>query len=248
MGAGLPDWYRQGRLAGPLLLAATATGRPWRTAVYYYLLLLPLYEQLAIVFGIGGAVYSALPADALPSLPGLVVCRLAGLYSWAGEKMPWLSIHILLPLMLLAAIMIERLIEACIDLSWDVRLQGRASCYCARRNRCNWPLRQVSRRAAEVTQPQSQTDSPNPMLTVKTNWSMNRLQRSPRNPPAVLYFRPSDSYGARLAARFSVRIGRLPGAPLERLRRRRWRWRSSFRWFIAWSSLPMLNRRMVRTR
>jgi predicted membrane-bound mannosyltransferase len=47
-----------------------------------------------------------------------------GLYSWAGEKMPWLSIHILLPLMLLAAIMIERLIEACIDLSWDVRLQG----------------------------------------------------------------------------------------------------------------------------
>ncbi len=46
------------------------------------------------------------------------------LYSWAGEKMPWLSIHILLPLMLLAALMIERVIEACVDLSWNVREQG----------------------------------------------------------------------------------------------------------------------------
>src|SRR6185437_10845422 len=38
--------------------------------------------------------------------------------------MLWLSIHILLPLMLLAALMIERVIEACVDLSWNVREQG----------------------------------------------------------------------------------------------------------------------------
>src|SRR5690242_8614037 len=109
---GLYYWLQQQQVA--------RGGQP----VYYYILLLPLYEQLAIVFGIGGAVYSLFrPARFRLFLVWWFVVSM-GLYSWAGEKMPWLSIHILLPLMLLAAIMIERLIEACIDLSWDVRLQG----------------------------------------------------------------------------------------------------------------------------
>ena len=34
-----------------------------------------------------------------------------GLYSWAGEKMPWLSIHILLPLVLLAGVLFNRVYE-----------------------------------------------------------------------------------------------------------------------------------------
>jgi uncharacterized protein (TIGR03663 family) len=109
---GLYYWLQQQQVA--------RGGQP----VYYYILLLPLYEQLAIVFGIGGAVYSLFrPTRFRIFLVWWFVVSM-GLYSWAGEKMPWLSIHMLLPLMLLAAIMIERLIEACIDLSWDVRLQG----------------------------------------------------------------------------------------------------------------------------
>ncbi len=109
---GLYYWLQQQQIA--------RGGQP----IYYYMLLLPLYEQLAIVFGIGGAVYALFrPTRFRLFLVWWFVVSM-GLYSWAGEKMPWLSIHILLPLMLLAAIMIERLIEACIDLSWDVRLQG----------------------------------------------------------------------------------------------------------------------------
>src|SRR6185437_11162897 len=124
MGAGLPTRYRQGRLAGSLLLAEQQQVARGGQPFYYYILLLPLYEQLAIVFGIGGAVYSLFrPTRFRLFLVWWFVVSM-GLYSWAGEKMPWLSIHILLPLMLLAAIMIERLIEACIDLAWDVRLQG----------------------------------------------------------------------------------------------------------------------------
>ncbi|HEX6820377.1 MAG TPA: flippase activity-associated protein Agl23 [Ktedonobacterales bacterium] len=78
-------------------------GQPW----YYYLLLIPLYEQLAIVFGIAGAIYSLVrPTRFRLFLIWWFVGSLA-LYSWAGEKMPWLSIQILLPLMLLAAIAID---------------------------------------------------------------------------------------------------------------------------------------------
>jgi len=38
------------------------------------------------------------------------------LYSWAGEKMPWLSIHMTMPLMLLAAIGIEPAVRTVIDM------------------------------------------------------------------------------------------------------------------------------------
>jgi predicted membrane-bound mannosyltransferase len=109
---GLYYWLQQQQIA--------RGGQP----VYYYLLLLPLYEQLAIVFGLAGAVYSLFrPTRFRMFLVWWFVVSI-GLYSWAGEKMPWLSLHILLPLMLLAAVMIERVIAACVELSWDVREQG----------------------------------------------------------------------------------------------------------------------------
>ena len=109
---GLYYWLQQQQVA--------RGGQP----IYYYLLLLPLYEQLAIVFGLAGAVYSLFrPTGFRVFLVWWFVISM-GLYSWAGEKMPWLSIHILLPLMVLAAVMIEQVIAACINLSWDVREQG----------------------------------------------------------------------------------------------------------------------------
>ncbi|MGE5334213.1 MAG: flippase activity-associated protein Agl23, partial [Nitrososphaerota archaeon] len=109
---GLYYWVQQQQVA--------RGGQP----VYYYLLLLPLYEQLAIVFGLAGAVYSLFHATRFRMFLVWWFVLSMVLYSWAGEKMPWLSIHILLPLMLLAAVMIERVIAACIDLVWDVREYG----------------------------------------------------------------------------------------------------------------------------
>lgn len=109
---GLYYWLQQQQVA--------RGGQP----VYYYLLLLPLYEQLAIVFGLAGAVYSLFRATRFRIFLVWWFVISLGLYSWAGEKMPWLSIHILLPLMILAAVMVERVIAACINLSCDVREQG----------------------------------------------------------------------------------------------------------------------------
>jgi uncharacterized protein (TIGR03663 family) len=171
---GLYYWLQQQQVA--------RGGQP----VYYYLLLLPLYEQLAIVFGIGGAVYSLLrPTRFRLFLVWWFVVSL-GLYSWAGEKMPWLSIHILLPLMLLAAIMIERLIESCIDLSWDVRLQGARALLLR-------PAEQVQL----ATEASSNVSSPGDVASEQSQFSESNadgeseivtepLQRSPRNPPAFL--------------------------------------------------------------
>jgi uncharacterized protein (TIGR03663 family) len=109
---GLYYWLQQQQVA--------RGGQP----IYYYALLLPLYEQLAIIFGLAGAIYAFIrPTRFRLFLVWWFVISM-GLYSWAGEKMPWLSIHILLPLMLLAAIMIQRLLAACVELVWDVRMQG----------------------------------------------------------------------------------------------------------------------------
>jgi uncharacterized protein (TIGR03663 family) len=75
-------------------------GQPW----FYYLLVLPLYEQLAVVFGLAGLVYAFFRRSLVSTF--LVWWALVGLglYSWAGEKMPWLSIHVALPFILLAGL------------------------------------------------------------------------------------------------------------------------------------------------
>ncbi len=98
---GLYYWLQQQHVA--------RGGQPW----YYYLLLIPLYEQLAVVFGLAGIVYSFLrPTRFRLFLVWWFVGSLV-LYSWASEKMPWLAIHILLPLMLLAAIALDVVLKGC---------------------------------------------------------------------------------------------------------------------------------------
>lgn len=146
-------------------------GQPW----HYYLVLLPLYEYLPLVFGLMGTVYYALRhrrlrqtvADGVAaaaseqgglSLPA-VACALAGpqrpagaapvaevaergrggqapvgaaareqvpfvpmvfywavanlaIFSWGGEKMPWLAVHLTLPWILLAGWFAEHLLAA----------------------------------------------------------------------------------------------------------------------------------------
>jgi uncharacterized protein (TIGR03663 family) len=89
-------------------LAQQPVGRgdePW----YYYLVLLPAYEWPEIVAGAVGLIVVL----RRPTLLGLFLVwsfvLSMGIYSWAGEKMPWLLIHPLLPLLLLAGVGVQAL-------------------------------------------------------------------------------------------------------------------------------------------
>ncbi len=91
---GLYYWIQQQKVA--------RGGQP----IYYYFFIIPLYEQIAVVFGLIGIVYAlARPTRFRLFLVWWFVASVA-IYSWAGEKMPWLTIHMLLPLMLLAGLAI----------------------------------------------------------------------------------------------------------------------------------------------
>jgi uncharacterized protein (TIGR03663 family) len=76
---------------------------------YYYFVLLPAYELPALVLGVVGAVV----ALRRRSLLGLYLVWAAvlnlGLYAWTSEKMPWLVLHPLLPIILLAGIGVQSL-------------------------------------------------------------------------------------------------------------------------------------------
>lgn len=74
--------------------------QPW----FYYLLTLGLYEQIALLFGIAGAVLCVLRRSFFRTFLVWWAVMAYGMYSWAGEKMPWLTIHIALPLILLAGL------------------------------------------------------------------------------------------------------------------------------------------------
>ncbi|MDO8689758.1 MAG: TIGR03663 family protein, partial [Dehalococcoidia bacterium] len=68
--------------------------------VYYYLLLLSIYEFLPIALGTIATVYYLIRRDLFTSLLIYWAGAALVLYSVAGEKMPWLSLHIALPLIL----------------------------------------------------------------------------------------------------------------------------------------------------
>ena len=102
---GLYYWLEQQRVA--------RGGQPW----YYYLLLIPLYEQLVVVFGLAGLVYCLVRPTRFRIFAVWWFVASLFIYSWASEKMPWLSIHILLPLMLLAAIALERVMVGVVALA-----------------------------------------------------------------------------------------------------------------------------------
>src|SRR5258707_13031600 len=101
---GLYYWVQQQQVA--------RGNQPW----YYYLMLIPLYEQVGVVFGLIGIVRCiAKPTRFRLFLVYWFVGNLF-LYSWAAEKMPWLMIHITMPMLLLAAIGLEPAVVKCINL------------------------------------------------------------------------------------------------------------------------------------
>ena len=94
-------------------------GQPWQ----YYLVLMPLYEYLTLAFAIPGAIYFAWRRTLFSTF--LIYWAVAGLvlFSWAGEKMPWLVLHVALPFILLAGMTLGRLLPS---IPWRERLRDRA--------------------------------------------------------------------------------------------------------------------------
>src|SRR5581483_4109571 len=112
--AGLYYWLQQQQVA--------RGDQPW----YYYLLLIPLYEQVGLVFGLVGVVRCLMRPTRFRLF---LVYWFAGnlfIYSWAAEKMPWLTIHITMPMMLLAAIGLAPVVVTLVNLvkGWWSRRAG----------------------------------------------------------------------------------------------------------------------------
>ncbi len=107
-------------------------------AYYYALIQLPFYEFLPVVGSLIALFYGLRSAAAptvtkvkgeaavrsFPVLPMLAFWALTSLlgYSFAGERMPWLTVHIALPLILLAGWGIGRFLES---LDWRRMLETR---------------------------------------------------------------------------------------------------------------------------
>ncbi len=101
---GLYYWIQQQQVA--------RGGQPW----YYYLLLIPLYEQIGVVFGLIGVIRCIVQPTRFRLFIAYWFVGNLVLYSWAAEKMPWLSIHIIMPMLILAAIGLEPVVVTCVNL------------------------------------------------------------------------------------------------------------------------------------
>ena len=106
--------------------------QPW----YYYLVVLPMYDYLPLLMGLVAAIYvsvrsivrrvppSASDGSALfiPFVLWWTAVAWIG-FTVAGEKMPWLTVHLALPMILLSGWLIGRLMEG---IDWGRILECRA--------------------------------------------------------------------------------------------------------------------------
>ncbi|MEO8286312.1 MAG: glycosyltransferase family 39 protein [Chloroflexota bacterium] len=117
-------------------------GQPW----FYYMLLIPLYEPIAVFFSAAATIFFGVKgirgllrrreerydtgepgmglfnidrsvpfAKFSAFLPLFLIFWLAGvffIYSWAGEKMPWLMVHMVRPAILLASLFLGALLAS----------------------------------------------------------------------------------------------------------------------------------------
>ena len=82
-------------------------GQPW----YYYILLLSFYEFLPLIFAFIGAIYYTVRGNLFSRFLVYWAALSLIIYSLFGEKMPWLSLHIALPMILLGGNFIGRLFQ-----------------------------------------------------------------------------------------------------------------------------------------
>jgi uncharacterized protein (TIGR03663 family) len=78
---------------------------------YYYLMILPMYEFLPLVFGLVGLVFFAISRQLFTSFLIFWVVGSLIAFAMAGERMPWLTIHQAIPIILLAAKLLNDLFE-----------------------------------------------------------------------------------------------------------------------------------------
>ena len=79
--------------------ASERVNQPW----FYYLMFMGLYEPFALVFGAVALVRARGARHLLPFVLGVWIVVTWIVYSAAGEKAPWLVLHLLWPPMLLAS-------------------------------------------------------------------------------------------------------------------------------------------------
>jgi uncharacterized protein (TIGR03663 family) len=115
---GLYYWIQQQEVA--------RGGQPW----YYYLMLIPLYEQIGVVFGLAGIIYSLLHPSRFRIFLMYWFVGNVFIYSWAAEKMPWLMIHMMMPLILLAAIGLQPIVLTLFEI-----IKGQRTALLARRTK-----------------------------------------------------------------------------------------------------------------
>jgi uncharacterized protein (TIGR03663 family) len=84
-------WYEMHRVE--------RVGGPW----YFYLPILLLYELPVVIFAVAGAVYYLRRGDEFKGFLTYWFLMSLAAYSYLGEKVPWLILHILLPAVLLAS-------------------------------------------------------------------------------------------------------------------------------------------------
>jgi len=82
-------------------------GQPW----FYYTLLFSLYEQIVVLFGLGGIIWFWRHPTLFTTFLTYWAVLMFGIYSWAGEKFPWLMVHPLLPFTLLSAMFVVDLLR-----------------------------------------------------------------------------------------------------------------------------------------
>ena len=91
--------------------------QPW----FYYFVLMPMYEFVPLLFSFVGLGYYAVrrkrgeakETPSAPVIPFLIYWLITSLviYSWAGEKMPWLIVHLVLPMMVVAGHFVGQVLE-----------------------------------------------------------------------------------------------------------------------------------------
>lgn len=83
-------------------------GEPW----WYYFSLLGPYEPLEVGLAIAGIVLALRRRSGFLLFLVFWAVMSIGMYTWASEKMPWLILHVLLPLVILAAVAFQALCRA----------------------------------------------------------------------------------------------------------------------------------------
>ncbi len=92
--------------------------QPW----FYYFILMPMYEFVPLLFSFMGLGYYAVArrkgdeekeTPSVPFVPFLIYWLIGSLalYTWAGERMPWLVVHPVLPMMVMAGYFVGQVFE-----------------------------------------------------------------------------------------------------------------------------------------